>query len=226
MEITKFTHSCIRVSAGGRSLVIDPGTFSPLPQALEGAEAILATHVHPDHLDLEAVVAAMGRDPRLVFHGPAVLAAHVLEAATAASVPGAAARIHGVRPGETFTAAGMDVSTHGGMHAVIHHALPVVANIGYFIDRTLYHPGDSYQVPEGIKVHTLLVPAHAPWAKIGETIEYLSMVNAPVNIPIHDGLLNERGLSLVDGHLGRVAAERGLDYRRIPDGTPVVLEGR
>ena len=226
MEITKFNHSCIRVSSGGRSLLIDPGTFSPLERALEGAEAILATHVHADHLDVEAVVAAMGRDAKLSFRGPAALAASVLDAATQASVPDAAARIHGLGPGEVFEAAGMEISTHGGMHAVIHHSLPVVANIGYFIDRTLYHPGDSYQVPEGIEVGTLLVPAHAPWAKIGETIEFLAMVNAADNIPIHDGLLNERGLSLVDGHLSRVAAEHGLGYRRIPNETPVVLGQR
>ncbi|RAX50074.1 MBL fold metallo-hydrolase [Arthrobacter sp. AQ5-05] len=226
MEITKFNHSCIRVSSGGRSLVIDPGTFSPLELALQGAEAILATHVHADHLDLDAVVAAMGREKQLAFHGPAALAASLLAAATEAGVADAAARIHGTGPGEHFEAAGMEISTHGGMHAVIHHSLPVVANIGYFVDRTLYHPGDSYQVPEGIEVETLLVPAHAPWAKIGETIEFLSMVNAADNIPIHDGLLNARGLSLVDGHLGRVAAEHGLGYRRIPNGTPVVLGER
>jgi hypothetical protein len=110
------------------------------------------------------------------------------------------------------------------MHAVIHHSLPGVSNIGYFIDGRLFHPGDSYQVPEGIAVGTLLVPAHAPWAKIAETIEFLSIVGAAQNIPIHDGLLNERGLALVDRHLGRVAAERGLDYRRIPNGEPWDLD--
>ena len=223
MEITKFNHACIRVQSGDRSLVIDPGTFSRLDQALEGVEAILVTHEHADHLDLEPVLAALTRDPALVLYAPVALAATVLAAALEKSVPDAAGRIHGVGPGVSFRAAGMDISTHGGMHAVIHHALPVVANIGYFIDGRLYHPGDSYQVPEGINVDTLLLPAHAPWAKIGETIEFLSMVGAALNVPIHDGLLNERGLALVDGHLRRVAAERGLEYRRIPNGTPVQL---
>ncbi len=226
MEITKFNHSCIRVDSGGRSLVIDPGTFSPLEVALDGVAAILATHEHADHLDTGAVLGALARDRALVLYAPPSLAASVLAAAAEASVPDAAGRIRAIGPGVSFEAAGMEISTHGGMHAVIHHALPVVANIGYFIARELYHPGDSYQVPEGIEVSTLLVPAHAPWAKIGETIEFLSMVNAADNIPIHDGLLNERGLSLVDGHLGRVAAERGLGYRRIPNQTPVVLGER
>ncbi|MDO5744843.1 MAG: MBL fold metallo-hydrolase [Micrococcaceae bacterium] len=221
MEITKFNHSCIRVQSGGRALLIDPGTFSPVEQALEGVEAILVTHEHPDHFDSTPVLAALAVDTELALYAPPALAESLRAAAQEAGVPDAGKRIHGVGPGERFEAAGLGISTHGGFHALIHHALPTVANIGYFIGGKLYHPGDSYQVPEGIEVKTLLIPAHAPWAKIGETIDFLSMVSAPQNFPIHDGLLNERGLALVDGHMERVAAEHGIAYRRIPNGAPV-----
>lgn len=223
MEITKFNHSCIRVQSGARSLLIDPGTFSPVAEALEGVEAILVTHVHPDHLDSAPVLAALAASTQLVLYAPPSLAESLREAATEAGVPETGARIHGVGPGISFEAAGLEVSTHGGFHALIHHTLPTVANIGYFIGGKLYHPGDSYQVPEGIEVQALLLPAHAPWAKIGETIEFLSMVGAPQNFPIHDGLLNERGLELIDGHMQRVAGEQGISYRRIPNGTPVSI---
>ncbi|MFL4476080.1 MBL fold metallo-hydrolase [Paeniglutamicibacter sp. MACA_103] len=224
MEIIKFNHACIKVRQSNRALVIDPGNNSQLDGALEGVEAILVTHEHADHLDREPVLRAMAGNPRLTLHAPVALARSVLAAAQAAGVPGAEERIHGVGPGATFRAAGLEITTHGGMHAVIHHALPVVPNLGYFIAGTLYHPGDSYQVPEGIAVRTLLVPAHAPWAKIGETIEFMSILGAEQNFPIHDGFLNERGLALVDGHLGRVAAERGLEYRRIANGEAVSLD--
>ena len=229
MEITKFNHSCIRVRNGGRALLIDPGTFSTLAEAFTGVEAVLATHEHPDHLDIAALLAAMQANPELVFYGPPALAATVLESAEGAAADGtgrivaAAARIHGVSPGAHFAAAGLDISTHGGAHAVIHRSLPVVANLGFFIGGELFHPGDSYQVPEGIEVATLLIPAHAPWAKIGESLDFLEIIGAPLNVPIHDGLLNERGLGLVDGHLSRVAGEHGLEYRRIPNGVPVDL---
>ncbi|EMQ99717.1 MBL fold metallo-hydrolase [Paeniglutamicibacter gangotriensis] len=230
MEITKFNHSCIRVRSGERALLIDPGTFSTLAQAFTGVEAVLATHEHPDHLDVAALLVAMGANPELVFYGPPARAATVLEAAESFEAAGtgrileASARIQAVSPGAHFEAAGLDISTHGGAHAVIHRSLPVVANLGFFIGGELFHPGDSYQVPEGIDVATLLIPAHAPWAKIGESLDFLEMVGAPLNIPIHDGLLNERGLSLVDGHLTRVAGEHGLEYRRIPNGIPVELD--
>ena len=51
MDITKFTHACVRLDCKGRVLVIDPGIFSE-PQALIGADAVLVTHEHADHIDI------------------------------------------------------------------------------------------------------------------------------------------------------------------------------
>ncbi|MEU0548523.1 MBL fold metallo-hydrolase [Micromonospora sp. NPDC005979] len=51
MRITRFTHSCVRVEHDGAVLVIDPGTWSE-PRALVGADAVLVTHEHTDHVDV------------------------------------------------------------------------------------------------------------------------------------------------------------------------------
>jgi L-ascorbate metabolism protein UlaG (beta-lactamase superfamily) len=45
--------------------VIDPGTFSDAAAALDGAAALLVTHEHPDHVDVDAVTAALASDPDL-----------------------------------------------------------------------------------------------------------------------------------------------------------------
>ena len=209
-------------------VLLDPGGFSQLDDAFDGINAVLVTHEHADHADQPAIAAALEANSILELYAPAALA----QAMRDQLPPAAQSQVVTVRAGADFIVGGIRVRTFGGTHATIHHSIAVVANVGYLLgDRAVgqlevFHPGDSYQVPEGIKVATLLVPAHAPWAKIGETIEFLSMVNAADNIPIHDGLLNERGLSLVDGHLGRVAAEHGLGYRRIPHETPVALGER
>ena len=50
MLITKFTHSCVRLEKAGRVLVIDPGMWSEAG-ALLGADAVLVTHEHVDHVD-------------------------------------------------------------------------------------------------------------------------------------------------------------------------------
>ena len=52
MRITKFTHSCVRLETEAGRLVVDPGVFSgsdELEQALDGVDALLVTHEHPDH---------------------------------------------------------------------------------------------------------------------------------------------------------------------------------
>ncbi len=63
MRFTKLGHSCVRLDKDGATLVIDPGTFSDAPAALDGAAAVLVTHEHPDHLDADAIRAALSSDP-------------------------------------------------------------------------------------------------------------------------------------------------------------------
>ena len=53
-----------RLEKDGAVVVIDPGGWSDAPEALiTGAAAILVTHEHPDHLDADAVRAALSADP-------------------------------------------------------------------------------------------------------------------------------------------------------------------
>ena len=59
MMLTKFTHSCVRLEKDGKVLVFDPGNFSETDLALAGADAVLITHEHPDHIDVDAVTAAL-----------------------------------------------------------------------------------------------------------------------------------------------------------------------
>ena len=56
MRLTKFAHACVRLEKDGKVLLIDPGTFSE-DTAFEKADAVLVTHEHQDHLDIERVKA-------------------------------------------------------------------------------------------------------------------------------------------------------------------------
>ena len=67
MRFTKLGHSCVRLEKDGGVLVIDPGSWSDAPAALEGAHAVMVTHEHPDHLDADAVRAALSADPDLTL---------------------------------------------------------------------------------------------------------------------------------------------------------------
>lgn len=204
VQLTKFTHSCVRFDDGDHSLVIDPGVFSEVEEALDGADALLFTHDHPDHIDAERVRAVLRANSRLRVWAPAGLAASLAEFGE---------QIVATGPGETFDAAGFEVRTFGGQHAVIHPTIPVIPNVGYLISG-VYHPGDSLVVPPA-EVRTLLAPIHAPWNKISEVIDFVVATRAGTVHPIHDSLLNPSGLGIIEAHIGRIGAMFGAEYTRV-----------
>ena len=210
MKLTKYTHACVRLEKEGGVLVLDPGTFSESAEALAGAQAVLVTHEHPDHLDTKAVVDALVGNQDLELYAPAGVAGQLR-----AESQGAAGRIHTVEPGQSFQAAGFDIRSFGGQHALIHPQIPVVANIGFLVDENVYHPGDSFIIPDGLEVQTLLVPLHAPWSKSAEVVDFVVGVRAPRAFQIHDGLLNDNGLGIVEGHVKRIGAKYGTEYRHL-----------
>ncbi len=212
MQLSKFGHSCIRFDDGGRALVIDPGGFSDAAAALAGADAVLITHEHVDHLDEAALRSAVAAHPGLPIWAPAGVAATLADLGSVTAVGG----------GESFTAAGFSVQTFGGQHALIHPSIPVVANVGFLIDGAVYHPGDSLIVPE-VAVSTLLAPIHAPWSKLAEVTDFMVAVRAPQVFSIHDALLNDNGFGLVDRLCSMLTAPYGVTYAQLAAAATVTL---
>ena len=173
MQLTKFGHSCVRVDDGDRSLVIDPGVFSDVDDALDGVSNVLLTHEHPDHVDVERVRAAAQRDPRLRIWAPP---------SVGTSLGDLGEQLVAVSPGETFTVAGFAIRAFGGQHAVIHSSIPVIANVGYLIDghglppRRLLRGADCAR-PD------IAGAVHAPWSKVAEVIDFVIAVRARHGAP-------------------------------------------
>lgn len=188
MKLTKKGHACVRLSkaAGGPVLVIDPGNFTEADAAL-GATAILVTHEHPDHFHEPHLRAALEANPQAELWTLRSVAEQL-----AAAFPG---RVHTVRHGDSFTAAGFEIQAHGELHAVIHPDIPRVTNVGYLVDGSLFHPGDALTVPEH-PVETLLMPINAPWNKASEVADYVRELRPTRVFDIHDALLSETGVGL------------------------------
>lgn len=203
MQLTKFTHSCVRFDDGDRSLVVDPGVFSEVTAALDGAAAVLITHEHPDHLDVEQLRQAAQRDPRLQIWAPEPVAAQLSDLGE---------QVTTAAPGQAFDAAGFGIRTFGGQHALIHPTIPVIPNVGYLIEDTVFHPGDSLIIPPA-QVGLLLAPIHAPWSKTAEVIDFVVSVRAPKVVGIHDGLLNDIGRGFAVNHVSRIGGEHGSEYK-------------
>src|SRR5690242_11032122 len=123
MRLTKFSHACVRLDHDGAVLVIDPGALSER-ESLDGADAVLITHEHFDHLDVEALGEALAKRPSVdVYAHPDVVAKLV-------DLPGTR---HEVLSGDQFTAAGFTVRAYGGLHALIHPDIPRIANLGFYV---------------------------------------------------------------------------------------------
>jgi L-ascorbate metabolism protein UlaG (beta-lactamase superfamily) len=211
MRLTKLGHACVRLTEGDRTLVLDPGAFSEPAAALEGAQAVLITHEHADHVDVEAVTAALAADSALHVWAPTAVAAGFGDRATA------------VGPGETFEAAGFTIGTYGGQHAPIHTAIPLCANVGFRVtdgQASVYHPGDSYAVPTD-PVSLLLLPTSGPWLSVGAAIDFATAVRAPKAVQIHDALLSDLGATVTENIVGGVIGQYGVAFSHLGLGESV-----
>jgi L-ascorbate metabolism protein UlaG (beta-lactamase superfamily) len=208
MRITKFGHSCIRIEHDGATVVVDPGGFTQ-PEAVDGADAVLVTHEHPDHYDQ----ANLARADAPVFTIDAV-AKRIRDES-----PEVAERVTVVAPGARFEVAGLPVRAVGEMHAVIHPDLPRFFNSGYVVTcggQKLFHPGDALTPPDE-PVDLLCVVVSAPWMKAADAVDFARLVEAPRNLAIHDRIYSEAGLGIVDGHLNRLLPD-SQSYVRLADG--------
>jgi L-ascorbate metabolism protein UlaG (beta-lactamase superfamily) len=213
MRLTKLGHSCVRLEKDGAVLVIDPGTFSDAAAALDGATAVLVTHEHPDHLDEDAIRAALSSDPGLTLWANQSICAQAAEFGD---------QVHEVKHGDALAVAGFDVHVYGVDHALIHSDIPLVVNTGFLVDGDLFHPGDSFTIPED-PVRTLLVPISAPWLKAGDMIDYFRAVAPARGYAIHDGILNDAGLALFTRMLSLAAAPTQAPVTRLAPGTTLDL---
>jgi L-ascorbate metabolism protein UlaG (beta-lactamase superfamily) len=209
MRITKLGHSCVRIEHDGQVVVIDPGAFTER-EAVDGATAVLVTHEHVDHLDVGHLRAT----------DAPIFTIDAVRAQIADTDAGVAERVQVVSPGQQLDV-GLPVTVVGELHAVIHPDLPRFHNSGYVVDvagTRVYHPGDSF-TPAGGPVDLLLLPIHAPWSKMSEVVDFAREVGATRSVAIHDGLLNDTGLTVVGRNLGGLLES----YERVEPGSDVTL---
>ena len=209
MRITKFGHACVRIQGDGGVVVIDPGSFTD-PAALEGADAVLITHEHADH-----VHPAHLRGTEMPIWTIAAVERMLRDQA-----PDVAERVTVVRPGDRLEVAGTAVEVVGEKHAVIHPDYDRFDNSGYVLESggaSIYHPGDALLAP-GRSVDVLLAPVSAPWLKVGEAIDFVREVGAPRSLAIHDCVYSEVALGMVEAHMTNLALTDAMSYTRLADG--------
>ncbi len=208
MRLTRYGHACVLVEAAGTRVLVDPGVFSPDETfALDGLDAVVVTHQHPDHVDHERLPGLLERNADATLLAEPQVREQLGDGWTAT-----AADVAVTVGGLTLTGVGQD-------HAVIAPQLPPVGNVGVLVaadgEPTFLHPGDSYFVaPEGVDV--LALPLSAPWAKVSETIDFLQRVAPRTYLPVHDATIAPPAYDIYWNHtanLGGVEDARRLGPR-------------
>lgn len=180
MKIKKNGHCCLIIETKGIRIMTDPGMYSTAQDEEKNISIILITHEHADHFHVESLKKVLANNPDAkVITNSAV--------------------------GKLLDAEGIsyEVLEHGGSnilhnilfegfgehHAVIYKEMGMVQNTGFFIDNTLFYPGDAFVNPQK-PISILALPVSAPWLKLSEVIDYAIALKPSKAFPVHDAILS------------------------------------
>jgi len=213
MRITSFGHACLLVETADQRILIDPGTFSPGFQDLTELDAVLVTHQHADHLDVDRLPALLDANPE---------ARLLVEPQAAEQLVAADLAAQHLVAGEPTHVGAVEVTAVGQRHALINEFIPRIDNLGVVLrsegEPTFFHPGDAYDAEPG-EVDVLALPLSAPWAASRDTLAFVRRIAPRVAVPVHDALLSPVGRQLYLSHVRNFGPE-GMDVRDLSDGTP------
>lgn len=182
MKVTKFGHSCLLVEEGGVSILTDLGSWNSEVPDVSNLDAVLITHEHSDHFDIEKLKVLLTNNPQaqVITHASV---GEKLRNANVAFTP--------IEPGESVEIQEVSVESFGTDHAIIYGATPPCRNTGFLIANRLYMPGDALHDVPSHQVDILALPTGGPWMKISEAVDYAKKLSPKAVFPIHDAMYTE-----------------------------------
>lgn len=189
MRLTHLGHACLLVEIADQRILIDPGAYAKDFLEIRDLDAVLITHQHADHLDVD-------RLPELVRSNGDVPIWCDPQSVKVLEGLGLQASAH---DGSAVQLGDVTIEPFGELHAVIHDDIPRITNVGVRIsaegEPTFFHPGDALDAEPG-DIDVLAFPLNAPWQRSREMTGFLRRLAAPNAVPMHDALLSQTGRNL------------------------------
>jgi len=178
MKITKLGHCCLLIETKGKRILTDPGSYTVEAHSkLENIDYIFFTHEHQDHFHLESLKIILDKNPQAVVYTNSSVSELLEKEGVKHAI---------VSDGESILLGEITLSGIGEKHAQMHSSMPQSSNLGFFIDRRLWYPGDAFTDPKQ-RVEILALPVSGPWMKISDAIDYALLVKPKTAFPVHDG---------------------------------------
>lgn len=210
MKITKYAQSCLLIEVDGVTLLTDIGSYNTNIPDVSELDAILITHEHQDHFEIDKVKVLLERNPEALIVTHAAVGEKLEEVAIAHSL---------IEPGQTIEVKGVAIESFGTEHAIIYGDSSPCRNTGFLIAGRLFVPGDALHDVPSKPVEILALPTGGPWHKISTAIDYAKTVKPRVAFPIHDAMYTDAyKQSSIPRWIGTKLEEVGIGFRNMADG--------
>jgi L-ascorbate metabolism protein UlaG (beta-lactamase superfamily) len=209
MHIKKLKHCCmvitVKTASGERRIVTDPGFYSlEEHDKIQHADIVLITHEHADHFHIESLKAMIKRIPSLSV----IANDSVGELLTKEGI-----EHHIMEHGDKIDLKDIHIEAYGKKHAVIHKSIPMISNVGFFIENRLFYPGDAFTDPKR-PVDVLALPVAGPWMKLSEAIDYTLKLKPRLAFPVHDAIRSAPQHTVTEKILGQF----GIEFAKLEEG--------
>ena len=213
MHITKIGHCCLLIKTNNLTILTDPGAYTTGQNSLAGIDVVLITHEHADHLHVESLKEVLKNNPQAKVVTNTAVGKKLDEAGIAYSL------LEGRNETEI---GGVMLEAFDCAHEEVFEEIGQVQNTGYFIDKTLFYPGDSFCNPHK-PVPILALPVSGPWCRIADAIRYAILLHPQKAFPIHDGMLQPDRIGAVHKAPETVLARHGIEFVVMKEGRGFVM---